>query len=295
VRVADVSSAIAELHWPPYAARVQGAPVGPESPTGPHPAIPARPAPAADSPRAGFPGAGAPAAASSAAASPEPPAPAAVSRFADEREADQHEAAAREAVARAIEAHAAEAREAAAPAADAHDASAPEPPAAARAAAAQREPVNERGAAQRGAAGEPVGKLLVATEGRTVQEVPLRIGRLIVGRTPDNDVHIDSRFVSRHHCQITTTANSCVIEDLNSTNGVYVKSARVRRHYLNDGDVVLIGKHELIYMDDRAGRGRASAPESGEKRAAESAGPELRSAPAGDAGDHSEDSRRAGG
>jgi len=42
-----------------------------------------------------------------------------------------------------------------------------------------------------------------------------------------------------------------VIEDLNSTNGIYVKSKRVRRHYLNDGDVVVIGKHELIYVDER--------------------------------------------
>jgi pSer/pThr/pTyr-binding forkhead associated (FHA) protein len=47
-----------------------------------------------------------------------------------------------------------------------------------------------------------------------------------------------------------------VIEDLNSTNGIYVKSNRVRRHHLNDGDVVLIGKHELIYVDERAARGR---------------------------------------
>jgi pSer/pThr/pTyr-binding forkhead associated (FHA) protein len=121
--------------------------------------------------------------------------------------------------------------------------------------------VNERAAARHAAPGETVGTLLVATEGRTVQEIPLRIGRLIVGRTPDNDVHIDSRFVSRHHCQIITTAQSSVIEDLNSTNGVYVKSARVRRHHLNDGDVVLIGKHELIYMDDRAARSRAPEAE----------------------------------
>jgi general secretion pathway protein A len=71
-------------------------------------------------------------------------------------------------------------------------------------------------------------------------------------------VQIDSRFVSRHHCQITTTEHSCVIEDLNSTNGIYVKSNRVRRHYLNDGDVVLVGKHELIYVDERATRGRAT-------------------------------------
>jgi len=45
-----------------------------------------------------------------------------------------------------------------------------------------------------------------------------------------------------------------VIEDLNSTNGIYVKSNRVRRHYLNDGDVVLLGKHELIYLDERSTR-----------------------------------------
>jgi general secretion pathway protein A len=104
----------------------------------------------------------------------------------------------------------------------------------------------------------PLGRLLVATDGRTVQEIQLTQGRIIVGRTPDNDLQIDSRFVSRHHCQITTSANSCVIEDLNSTNGIYVKSRRVRRHYLNDGDVVLVGKHELIYVDERLARTRGS-------------------------------------
>ena len=53
-----------------------------------------------------------------------------------------------------------------------------------------------------------------------------------------------------------------VIEDLNSTNGIYVKSKRVRRHYLNDGDVVVIGKHELIYVDERLARTRASLTET---------------------------------
>ena len=111
-------------------------------------------------------------------------------------------------------------------------------------------------------AGAALGRLLVATDGRTVQEITLRIGRVIIGRIPDNDVQIDSRFISRHHCQVITTALSCVIEDLNSTNGIYVKSNRVRRHHLNDGDVVLIGKHELIYVDERAARGRGSFSET---------------------------------
>jgi general secretion pathway protein A len=101
-----------------------------------------------------------------------------------------------------------------------------------------------------------VGRILVATDGRTVHELALYVGRIIVGRTPDNDLQVDSRFVSRHHCQIVTTPNSCVIEDLNSTNGIYVKSKRVRRHYLNDGDVVVLGKHELIYVDERLAKTR---------------------------------------
>ena len=120
------------------------------------------------------------------------------------------------------------------------------------------EPTPAARAAAAHASARVLGHVLVAAEGRTVQELPLRLGRLIIGRTPDNDVQIDSRFISRHHCQIITTLNSCVVEDLNSTNGIYVKSNRVRRHYLNDGDVVLVGKHELIYVDERSGRQRSS-------------------------------------
>jgi len=120
------------------------------------------------------------------------------------------------------------------------------------------EPTPAARAAAAHAGARVLGRVLVAADGRTVQEVPLRLGRLIIGRTPDNDVQIDSRFISRHHCQVITTLNSCVVEDLNSTNGIYVKSNRVRRHYLNDGDVVLVGKHELIYVDERAGRHRSA-------------------------------------
>ncbi|HYX73620.1 MAG TPA: AAA family ATPase [Steroidobacteraceae bacterium] len=120
------------------------------------------------------------------------------------------------------------------------------------------EPTPTARAAAAHAGARVLGRVLVAADGRTVQEVPLRLGRLIIGRTPDNDVQIDSRFISRHHCQVITTLNSCVVEDLNSTNGIYVKSNRVRRHYLNDGDVVLVGKHELIYVDERAGRHRSA-------------------------------------
>jgi general secretion pathway protein A len=100
----------------------------------------------------------------------------------------------------------------------------------------------------------PLAKLVVVADGRNLGELPLREGRTIIGRTPDNDLQIDSRFVSRHHCQIITKAGACVVEDLNSTNGIVVKSRRVRSHNLNDGDVITIGRHDLIYVDERGGK-----------------------------------------
>jgi general secretion pathway protein A len=110
-------------------------------------------------------------------------------------------------------------------------------------------------------AGELVGRVILATEGHTSRELPLKVGRVIIGRTIDNDLQVDSRFVSRHHCQIITGAEGSVIEDLNSTNGIYVQGRRVRRYNLNDGDVVVIGKHEIMYVDERLARARLSSSE----------------------------------
>ena len=106
---------------------------------------------------------------------------------------------------------------------------------------------------------EVVARIIVAHGGEHVEERPLRIGRLIIGRTADNDVQIESKFISRHHCQITTTSEGSILEDLNSTNGVYVKSKRIRRQHLNDGDVIVLGKHEIMYVDERSARSRGQA------------------------------------
>jgi chromosome segregation ATPase len=64
-----------------------------------------------------------------------------------------------------------------------------------------------------------------------------------IGRTDDNDISIDTRYISRHHARILAGPNATVIEDLDSTNGVFVNDYRVKgRQALNDGDVVMVGK-----------------------------------------------------
>lgn len=104
-----------------------------------------------------------------------------------------------------------------------------------------------------------LGRILVGFNGQTIAERELMPGRFIIGRTPDNDLQIDSKYVSRHHAQIVTSVQYSFIEDLNSTNGIYVRAKRVRRRILNDGDVVHIGQHEIIYFDERTVRSRSSS------------------------------------
>ena len=76
-------------------------------------------------------------------------------------------------------------------------------------------------------------------------------GRLIVGRSPGNEIYIKSKFVSRHHAQLVSDENGCVIEDLNSTNGLFIGEKQIKKYRLRDGDVVSLGVHELVYRDVR--------------------------------------------
>jgi type II secretory pathway predicted ATPase ExeA len=107
-----------------------------------------------------------------------------------------------------------------------------------------------------------LGRILVGFNGQTIAERELTPGRFVIGRTPDNDLQIDSKYISRHHAQIVTSMQTSVVEDLNSTNGIYVRAKRVRRRILNDGDVVHIGQHEIMYFDERIARSRASHTET---------------------------------
>lgn len=84
-------------------------------------------------------------------------------------------------------------------------------------------------------------RLLIRVDGDS--EVVHVLGRkTTVGRTPENDLQIDAKFISRNHAVILAGPNHTIIEDLNSTNGVAVNGKRVTRQTLKDGDNVAIGK-----------------------------------------------------
>lgn len=75
-----------------------------------------------------------------------------------------------------------------------------------------------------------------------------RLGRrTTIGRTPDNDIQIVASFISRNHALVQGSDQNCIIEDLNSTNGVTVNGRRVTRQALQDGDIVMIGQARFRY------------------------------------------------
>lgn len=94
-------------------------------------------------------------------------------------------------------------------------------------------------------------RIEVRSKGKTLSEHCFGTGRIVIGRAPDNEIYIKSKFVSRHHAQITSAKTGCFIEDLNSTNGVFIDKQRIKKHRLQDGDVVMLGIHELVYTDLR--------------------------------------------
>ena len=94
--------------------------------------------------------------------------------------------------------------------------------------------------------------IVVRSDGEVLEELSLPPGRVIIGRSPDNEIYIKSKFISRHHAQLISDDDGCVIEDLNSTNGIFMNEKQVKKQRLRDGDIVSIGVHELVYHDLRS-------------------------------------------
>lgn len=90
-------------------------------------------------------------------------------------------------------------------------------------------------------ASDGAARLLIHSDGE--REIVHVLGRKTsIGRTPDNDLQIEGRYISRHHAVILAGPIKTLIEDLNSTNGVLVNGRRVIRQVLQDGDQVTIGR-----------------------------------------------------
>ena len=96
-----------------------------------------------------------------------------------------------------------------------------------------------------------VTQIEVLHDGETISLQSFAPGRVIIGRSPDNEVYIKSKFVSRHHAQLVSDEHGCMIEDLNSTNGMFMGDQQIKKRRLQSGDVVSLGVYQMVYTDLR--------------------------------------------
>ena len=92
-------------------------------------------------------------------------------------------------------------------------------------------------------------RMIVTIQGKGNLKLPLNSNITTIGREPDNDIQIRSRFVSRFHARIVSDQDGAVIEDLDSRNGVTVNAEKISRHQLRSGDFIKIGRVQLQYID----------------------------------------------
>ncbi len=102
-------------------------------------------------------------------------------------------------------------------------------------------------------------KLYLKFKESVIREIILQNGVTTIGRTEQNDIHIDNLAVSGSHARIFCEGGKYFIEDLNSTNGTYINDRRISRNQLTHNAVITIGKHTLVFLDPTA-----SAPDSNE-------------------------------
>jgi len=97
-------------------------------------------------------------------------------------------------------------------------------------------------------------KLILSIEGVVLHEYALNKERMTIGRKPHNDIVIDNLAVSGEHAAIVTILNDSFLEDLDSTNGVTVNGAAIKKHFLQTNDVIEIGKYKLKYLNEQMGQ-----------------------------------------
>jgi len=74
---------------------------------------------------------------------------------------------------------------------------------------------------------------------------------IILGRSPECQVRLTPKNVSRNHARVFFRNEEYHIEDLNSTNGVYVNGIKVEKCVLRDNDQIEIGGVKILFNEER--------------------------------------------
>ncbi len=74
--------------------------------------------------------------------------------------------------------------------------------------------------------------------------------QMLIGRDPACDIVISDAEVSRRHARVLVSGDTCILEDLGSTNGTFVNGRRISAPYeLKNGDTIMMGENVIVVFE----------------------------------------------
>ncbi len=70
---------------------------------------------------------------------------------------------------------------------------------------------------------------------------------MMIGNARDCTVYIDSLAIDEHHAKISTQAQQSTLVDCESEAGTFINQEKVSTKALQDGDLIRVGKHTILY------------------------------------------------
>lgn len=104
-----------------------------------------------------------------------------------------------------------------------------------------------------GESGDEAPRFIVTIDGRTLMDVNMVATRVLIGRSDFSDILLTDRFISAQHALIMWEDDAVILVDLNSSNGTFVNSRRIKTQVLRDSDVIQLGDHRIKMIYPRAG------------------------------------------
>ena len=87
--------------------------------------------------------------------------------------------------------------------------------------------------------------IILKLQNTVIKEFKTDQNEIIIGRDAGSDIQIDNIAISREHARIVKGPNDYFIEDLNSSNGIFINGRKINKKFLKTGDEIVIGKYTL--------------------------------------------------
>ncbi|MBN2033589.1 MAG: FHA domain-containing protein [Deltaproteobacteria bacterium] len=81
--------------------------------------------------------------------------------------------------------------------------------------------------------------------------IELRRGDMVFGRSPGCDVRFVVENVSRKHARVFFQNEEFILEDLDSTNGLFVNGIKILRCALRNNDQIALGGVKLLFKEEK--------------------------------------------